>query len=419
MRKNTRKNYDPPVPPVKKIELDDKHRKPKLVLIVVLLALGVTLIVTSLIGLMKTEPGWTTIQASTSPQESCSGDFQFQYYLGAGDRPANLEQQELTQLYSQATKTAFQIFHEGQLFGGVNNVCYLNQHVNETVQVPQVLYDAFALLEEHDNRALFAAPLYREYIGLCLSDMDAVAQSYDPTKNAQQQEYFAEVLAFTNDRAAVSLQLLGDNQVKLCVSEEYLQYAQAHEITEFVNFYWMKNAFIADYLAETLITAGYTNGIISSFDGFSRNLDVSTQSYRMNLFDRVGDEVYITGALEYSGATAFVSLHSYPMSRLAVQQYYTWEDGSVTSCYIDPVDGMNKTAVNDLLGYSKTLGCAQVLVRLYPVYVADTLDTQALETAQAKGAHSVYCADGKIYCSDASAVLVDLYSDSAVQYEKA
>lgn len=419
MRKNTRKNYDPPVPPVKKIEVDDKHRKPKLVLIVILLALGVTLIVTSIVGLLKTEPGWTTIQASTSPQESCSGDFVFRYFLGAGERPANLEQQELTQLYSETTKNAFQIFHEGQLFEGVNNVCYLNQHVNEAVQVPQVLYDAFALLEEHENRGLFAAPLYRECIGLCLSDTDAVAETYDPTKNAKQQEYFAEILAFINDEAVISLQLLGDNRVKLCVSEEYLQYAQAHEITEFISFYWLKNAFIADYLAETLITAGYTNGIISSFDGFSRNLDVSTQSYRMNLFDRVGDEVYVSGALEYSGATAFVSLHSYPMSQLAVQQYYEWADGVITSCHIDPADGRNKTAVNDLLGYSKALGCAEVLLELFPVYVAQTLDTQALETAEAQGVHSIYCADRKIYCSDASAVLVDIYSDSAVQYEKA
>lgn len=417
MRKN-RKNYDLSTPPVKKIDVDDKHRKPKLVLIVVLLALGLTLIVTSIVGLLKTEPGWTTIQANVTSEESCSGDFQFQYYLGAGDRPANLEQRELTQLYSDATKTVFEIFHEDQLFNGVNNVCYLNQHVNEVVQVPKVLYDAFALLEEHGTRALFAAPLYWEYIGLCLSDQDAVAETYDPDKDALQQEYFAEVLAFTNDETAVSLQLMGDNQVKLCVSDEYLEYAQTHEITEFISFYWLKNAFIADYLAETLIAAGYTNGIISSFDGFSRNLDVSAQNYRMNLFDRVGGEVYVAGALEYSGATAFVSLHSYPMSELAVQQYYTWKDGSVTSCYIDPADGRDKTAVNDLLGYSKNFGCAEVLLELIPAYVAESLDVQALEAAETRGVHSIYCEGRKIYCSNAVAVLVDIYSDSAVTYEK-
>ncbi len=419
MRKNTRRNYDPPLPPVKKIQVSDKHRKPKLILIVVLLALGLTLIVTSVVGMLKVEPGWITVQVSTSPQESCNGDFLFQYYLGAGDRAANLERQQLTQLYADATKTAFEIFHEGQLFDGVNNVCYLNQHVNEAVQVPQVLYDAFALLEEHENRALFAAPLYREHIALCLSDLDAVAQNYDPTKNAQQQEYFTEVLAFTNDELAVSLELLGDNQVKLCVSDAYLQFAQTHEITEFINFYWMKNAFIADYLAETLVAAGYTNGIISSFDGFSRNLDVSAQNYRMNLFDRVGEDVYVAGALEYSGATAFVSLHSYPMSELAVQQYYTWSDGSVTSCHIDPADGRNKTAANDLLGYSKALGCAEILLELFPAYVAETLDTQVLEAAEARDVHSIYCASGKIYCSDAATVLVDIYSNSAISYERA
>ena len=80
----------------------------------------------------------------------------------------------------------------------------------------------------------------------------------------------------------LTLELLGGNQVKLNVADAYLQFAKANEITEFINFYWLKNAFIVDYMAEELEAAGFTGGIISSFDGFQRNLGATKGSYSQN-----------------------------------------------------------------------------------------------------------------------------------------
>ncbi len=414
MKKNTRRMFDPAVPPVKKVELNDQHRTLKIVLIVALLAIGVTLIVTSLVGLLKTEPGWVSIQANAATTESCGGDFKFQYLVGAGEKAANLEQQELTQLYTQATKDAFEIFHESKLFDGVNNVAYLNQHPNTQVQVPKVLYDAFNLLEQYGNRSLYLAPIYREYVGLCLSDSDSEARSYDPAQNPEQAAYFEEVLAFVNDGENISLKLLGDNQVELFVSAAYLQYAQDSGIENFLDFYWLKNAFIVDYLAQEMISAGFTRGSIVSFDGFIRNLDDSGESYRLNVFDFVGDEVYPVGALEYSGAMAFASLRSYPTSTLAVQQYYLWGDGHYTSCHIDLADGLNKTAVNDWLGYSKTLGCAQMLMQMQPLYVSAEWDAQA--AAELDGMESIYCVNRTVIATEEGVKLVNLYQDDSVSY---
>ena len=118
-----------------------------------------------------------------------------------------------------------------------------------------------------------------------------------------------------------------------------------------------------DYLAQEMTAAGYTNGLISSFDGFQRNLDTSNRAYSLNLLDRVEQDVYQAAILEYSGKSALVSLRNYPTSALSVQQYYQWSDGSYTSCHIDGTDGFSKTSVNDLLGYSKTAGCAEILLR--------------------------------------------------------
>lgn len=411
MSRYARKRSDPPVKPVKHIEVTDKNRKPKLVLIVVLLALGVTLIATAITQILVTPPGWETIKVDGNADESCAGDFVFLYLLGDGEQASNLEQRDVTRVYSEAAKEAFQIFHEERLFDGVQNVAYLNQHPNEEVEIPAVLYDAFVLLEKHENRGLYLAPIYREYVGMFLSGQDWYAKEYDPNQSEEQNTYFAEVLAFTTDENAVKLELLGNNRVKLSVSEAYLQYAASKEITGFIDFYWMKNAFIVDYLAQKLTDAGYTKGTISSFDGFSRNLDVSDRSYQLNIFDRDGKAIYQAGVLNYSGALAMVSLRNYPMNDLAVQLYYQWEDGSYTSCHIDPADGRNKTAINDLTGYSRKLSCSEILMQLYPVYVAEELNMDALS-----GVDTVYCKDQTIYTSDPAAVITGLYQKDGIQY---
>ena len=416
MSRHARKKSDPPVKPVKHIEVDDKHRKPKLILIVVLLALGVTLIATAVSQFLTTEPGWETIKAGGTPNETCAGDFVFLYLLGDGDQAPNVENREVTRLYSQATKEAFQIFHEEKLFDGVHNVAYLNQHPNEEVEIPSVLYEAFAMLQKYENKALYLAPIYREYVGMVLSGQDWVAKEYDPDQSQEQAAYFTELLAYTTDENAVKLELLGNNRVKLLVSQEYLQYAAGKEITTFIDFYWMKNAFIVDYLAQQITSAGYTKGTISSFDGFIRNLDTSGRSYQLNIFDRVDNEIFQAGTMGYTSVQSLVTLRNYPMSELAVQLYYQWQDGSYTSCHIDPTDGRSKSSINDLTGYSRSLSCREVLMQLYPVYVAETLDETALQALSGKGIETVCCKDRRIYTSDAGAVITGLYQKDNVAY---
>ena len=46
------------------------------------------------------------------------------------------------------------------------------------------------------------------------------------------------------------VELLGDNQIKLVIGEAYRNYLDAYEITEYLDFGWLTNAFIVDYVAE-------------------------------------------------------------------------------------------------------------------------------------------------------------------------
>ncbi len=402
--------------PIREILVSPEYSKWRIWLVVLLLALGATLIAVSVSKMLGVKPGWITVEAGV--QDSCSGDFHFQYLLGESGKSPNLEQREVIQKYDQVARDAYQIFHESKSFSDVKNVCYLNTHPNEAVEVPEVLYDAFALLEQHQNRALYLAPVYGHYVGMFLCTEDWAAQSYDPKQDAEAAKFIADALSFAGNEEKVKLELLGNNQVKLCVAEDYLQFAQANEITAFIDFYWLKNAFIVDYMADELVKAGYTSGILSSFDGFQRNLSTPKGSYNLNLFDRVGENIYQAAVLTYTDMTAFVSLRNYPTSALAVQQYYTWKNGEITSCHIDIADGMNKTAVNDLLGYSKTKSCAEILLQLYPIYVAENLDADALAALPANGIETIHTKDYVFYTSDADAKLSQLYTKGDISYKR-
>ncbi|MBE6934452.1 MAG: hypothetical protein E7462_05330 [Ruminococcaceae bacterium] len=407
---------EPPIRPVKSVEIDDKNRKWKLIAAAAFLVVGACFIAWGVKSCTTMEPGWQQIQASAKVEETCAGDFVFFYLLGEDGKAVSTEQQEVTKVYTQCTTDAFQIFHETEVFGDVHNVAYLNQHVNEEVEVPRVLYEAFALLEKYENRGLYLAPLYQEYVNLFLCDGDWTAEAYDPDKNPEQDRYFSEILTYTSDEQAVRLELLGNNRVRLSVSEAYLQYAQEKEISVFIDFYWMKNAFIADYLAQQLTAAGYTKGTLSSYDGFSRNLDTTDGDYKLNLFDRVGKDVYLAGAMQYKNVMAAVSLRNYSTSELAVQLYYQWKDGTYTSCHISPVDGRSKSVMNDMTGYSYRLSCGEILMQMYPLYVADTWDEEGFKALPANGVETAYCRDYVIYTSDPAVAVSNLYERDGVKY---
>lgn len=115
-------------------------------------------------------------------------------------------------------------------------------------------------------------------------------------------EETAAVAAFTQNPDDISLELPGENQVCLHVSDAYQAYAAEMGYTAYLDFFWMKNAFLIDYLADTIRGEGYQLGIISSKDGFVRCLDeTGEKEYRYPLYHLSGNEIQSYGTMTYEG----------------------------------------------------------------------------------------------------------------------
>lgn len=414
MGRTARDNRDRPHPkPVEKIQLSDRKTKLRLVLVILLILAAAGAFVYGVMSGLGKEPGWTTIEVNSSAGLNYGDEFVFQYYLGAGDLSATAENKRISALYTDAMVKAYQLFTNDGESGNLHNVYYINRHPNEEIEVDALLYHAFETCEAYGNRNLYLAPVYEQYDSLFYCNEDWETASFDPLQNEELAVSFEELSAFARDAGQIEVQLLGDNRIRLYVSEAYLEYAEETYISSFIDFYWMRNAFIADFIAAVMLENGCTRGSISSYDGFIRNLDDSGISYSFNIYDRVGLTVYPAAVMQYTGSVSIVYLRDYKMNSLDFQHFYEFADGQVRTAYLDVSDGLCKAAVPSLVSYSESEGCADLLMRMIPVYITDTFDQGKLPV------FSVFCKAGVVYHNDPDLKLTNLYEDDRISYKSA
>lgn len=416
MRKYGRDNR-PHLKPVTRIELSEKNIKLRTVLIVVFLSIGAVALMTGLFQLINVEPGWQEIEV-TSDQPHCGGEISFMYDFqdyGGGATAAN---RQLSQLYSQAAEDAFALFTPDVEVPQLHNLYYLNRHLNETVTVEPVLYEAFALLEKYGSRSVYLAPVYTEYKRIFFSESDPEAAMADPGYNEELLPYITQAAAFAHDPNMIRAELLGDNRLRLTVSQEYMAFLETYEIDTVVDFSWLKNAFIVDHIADILLENGYTCGYLTSYDGFTRNLDSRDHSYSVNIFDRQANTVYMPARLDYRGPMSIVFLRDYAMTELDRWHYYTYESGTATTVFLDSADGRSKASIDSLTAYSANFGCAEMLLQLIPVYVADRFDAQQPEALAKQGIYTLWCEGSTLLYNDPDARLELLADKDGNFYQK-
>lgn len=400
MKNNGREHRRNPKP-VTHIELSEKNLVLRIVLFVGFLVLGIGCIGAGLMSALSADPTWQEIEA-TANGPSCAEDFKLMYDFSESGNAATSQKKKLTNLYTQAVEDAYRIFTADVLEDGLRNVAYLNAHPNETVEVEPALYKALEQLIKYGNRHVFLAPATVEYNRVFSCENDLEAALYVPTDNPQTVQWLTTLSGFIQDPKMIRLEILEDNRVRLYVSQEYLAFAQENELGKLLDFGFLTNAFTADYLADVLIEAGYRNGYLYSFDGFTRNLDTRNQSYQLNLFDRKDSGSYLPARLRYTAPVSIVSLRDYPMVAEDRWHYYAFESGEIVTAFLDPADGLSKSALHNLVSYSDDFGCGEILLRIVDVFIAEEFHADALNALTSDGVYSIWYEGNVLNYNDAA-----------------
>lgn len=379
MGRTARDNRDLPHPrPVQKIELSESNTTRRFIAAGLFLLIGAGALAYAFLQFMTPDSGWQAIQASASEGPTCGEEFVFLYELGAGELSLSAENKAVNMIYTEACGQAFRLFHTMEGFEGVVNLYEINQHPNEVLEVDEVLYNAFAAIQEAGDRTLYLGPVYARYGDLFYCTDDVQLVDFDPRLSEEVRQEYAAIAAYAADPQSIGVELLGEGKICLRVSEEYLNYAQQEEIDRFLDFGWMKNAFIVDYLADSMRKGGFTHGSITSFDGFARCLDEREGTYSLNLYDQQKGKVIQAGVMQYQGPMSLVTLRSFPATAGDEQRYYRLKSGEVRTLYLDPKDGQCRLDADSVTCYSPAHSCAELAMKLGQAYIADShrLDPQ-------------------------------------------
>lgn len=417
MGRTARDNRDLPHPrPVQKVQLSEDHARRRLIAVVLLVLLGGAALAYALFQLLTPEPGWQAVEASASAGITCADEFVFLYELGSGGVAVQAESRAVTALYSQACRKAYQMFSTAESFEDVTSLRDLNLHPNETLTVDEALYRAFETVERYGDRTIYLGPVYARYSGVFSCRDDSQLVDFDPYASEEVRQEYEALAAYANDPQAIRVRLLGEGRVCLDVSEDYLAYARREGVTDFLDFGWLKNAFIADYLADVMGQNGYTHGSISSFDGFSRNLDSRGLGYALNLYDWLGDRPIQAAALEYRGPMSLVSLQSFPINAQDTQRFYRLKDGQVRTMYLDPEDGRCRSALDSMVCCSQTRGCAETALEAAPIFIAQAIREGPLRELGGRDIQYICCSNRIFRTNNPELALASLYELDGVKY---
>ena len=374
--------------------LSEDHKRRKLILTVLFLALGIFFLGRGLYAALSHQGGWIEIQAQYGTP-GCGGEFEFQYCLD--DKNGNAEYRELTLLYTELCAREAKVYSSTEKDPELGNLAALNAAPNEELTLEPELYRALEKVQASGDRTLYLAPLYEYYTSLFFCEREEETREYDPLRNPELARTFGELAAFAADPGQIDVELLGENRARLRVSAAYLDYADRNEIGVLVDFGWMRNAFMLDDLAEAIRSRGFHRGYLQSYDGFGCNFCDSGESFSLNVFDRPYGGDGVAAQMSYSRPLSFLSLHSYTAAPRGNDLYFEMSDGSVRSIFVDAADGMPKTALDDLLIWSDTRGCGELVLAANRVFTADSLDRELLE---GQVWFYAFCLEKTLYCSD-------------------
>ncbi len=401
-----------------KIELEEKPHKLRVFVACLFLVFGIGFITYGIVSIIQGDSGWRKIEADTALEGTLSGEFYFNYNVGASGISARIEYRNLTEAYNSAVGSAAKAFLN-QEYAGVGNLYTINHSPNTAVSIDENLYRALELCNKYSFREIYLGPLYSDHLSMCLSADDNEAYNYDPYVNPDEREFFTTVSEFANDDSHISLELCGDNIVILHVSDEYLAYAEEYGIEDFIDFYWFRNAFAIDYIADELIKSGFTKGSIGSYDGYIRNLDSTThETYSYTIYDKVGTNIYTAAEMTYTGQMTLLFLRSYPLNYLDLQRYRETESGEIRSPFINPETGLSETRVNNLVFFSHEIGCAETLLKTIDFFIGSPdlkLTVDELDSKDDRIDY-VFCENNKIFSSSDEVNISSLYSDENTTY---
>ncbi len=259
----------------------------RFVLFLVAVVVAVTAFSNAFTGKGQYAEGWYEIDltAETQPVLYDSG-MKLLYYAEGSEAEVKSRLKTVSELYSEALLAIYERLDSDTTYDDCVNIASVNEGKNAPVQVDQTLFDilceAKRLDEANDSYNMLAGALYREWQTLLYLEEPS---EFDPLNNEDEAQRISDIAQMVNSDA-VSFEIVDEKErlVRLNVSEEYWKFARENEVkAPVLDLNQLKNAFMAEAVADSLTQAGITKAVISFADGMTLNVETGEGSVPMSV----------------------------------------------------------------------------------------------------------------------------------------
>ena len=360
--------YDNGIKPVNKIELDESHIKLRVIALIIAVLVVIGSLIFIIVKYTTKDKGWTRIELTDN---SINEQYYFDYELG--DSPTK-EYKEVSNIYETSMTYAYSLFDSYKGYDNVNNVYYINNNPNKEIAIEGLLYNAFKDVKASNSNSIFLGPIVSYYNSIIISD----DTTYDPYKNEDIKKEIEEYINMINDTNHFELRLLDNNKIYLYTSTGFQKLVDDIGVG-IINFNYLKNAFILDYVKDKLNNSNFMSGYINSYDGYKISLG-SHIEYNYEIHDEHDGLSDLVGIFKNSEKLNVVTFKNTITSSSDNKLIKKLPDGSRRTYYIDDVDGLSKESVKYLCGYSANNKLSDIALNMENVYISNSFDNTKLSS---------------------------------------
>lgn len=294
------------------------------------------------------DPGlYEIVPNSVEEVKHFASDFSFYYYIDNEKGSPTATKTALTNLYTDKLSFYYALLNEEEEYPSYKGIGAINAHPNESVYINEYVYnilqEAYTRSSVENNFSIFANPLYAFwYRQFSLTKEEQIAN--DPINSEITRNFQANLASFTNSRSHIDLVFLGNNQVKLNVSNDYLNFYKDNELTApFISLGQLKNTYILNYVSEYILSQDYQKGFIITVEGDAVIFPQATvNEYSFySIVDKKGTYV----ASIKPGVPSYACCHRrFQLNTSEYPSYYVFEKDGTTyyrSLYIDISSGLS------------------------------------------------------------------------------
>ena len=308
-----------------------KEKKTIVRLIVFLLAavIAVGSITMGVTGLLHRDSGYYDVDYTPEGKATLYGSgVHLKYYADGGSSDIRLKINEVQKAYTDALLYIYRLLDETNTYESFVNIASLNAAPGEWLPIDENLNAALKGALEYTARnqgySVFAGAVWQEWQTLLYLDEP---QEKDPANDSEEADILRRLAEFLADPASFHLEL-ADGKARLTVSEAYQNWARENEIdAPVLDLNLMKEAYLLQYVADTMTRQGYTAGYLYTDSGLSAALNLNGEmSYRLY---RVKDGAPVeAGETKLPSPSAFCQFCAVPLNSEKYGYYTVTRDGS-------------------------------------------------------------------------------------------